>query len=382
MNGNLHRESLDNVRSVDDAIAWCLHHRDSGGSITDRQVIEAFPDFEDQLRDFFDSERALFKQFGNDRSIHSLPKNFGPFALGPLIGRGAFGEVRKAIDTRDDSIVAIKTPHRLSGDEGAKRRFLREARTARQLDHPSIVRIREVGEVDRTPYLSLEFIEGNSLSAWHPDRPVEPRLAAELVSKIASALDHAHSLGIFHRDLSPANVLVDASNVPHILDFGLAKWTADQSTVSLHSDVIGAPAYVSPEQAARTPHDVDGRSDVFSIGAILYELLTAQRPFFGDPKYLLHRIQFESPLQPQHLQPSIPDDLANVCLKCLAKAPEDRYQSASQLQKDLDAFLTGEPVSVSTVDVARWKRQRLVLLGTMVCLAGFLALFFLLSAVR
>src|SRR5262245_35101490 len=211
------------------------------------------------------------------------------FELLSVVGQGAFGTVHKARDLSLGRMVAIKVPRRgLWPDEQDQSRFLREARSGGQLRHPCIVSVHEVGEADGVPYLWREFIEGLSLADFLTAKRLPFRDAAELVAALADALHHAHEQGIVHRDVKPSNILLDGRNNPYLMDFGLAKRDVGEITMTMEGQVLGTPAYMSPEQAKGEGHQVDGRSDVYSLGVIFYQLLTGELPFRGNTRMLLH----------------------------------------------------------------------------------------------
>jgi WD40 repeat protein len=302
------------------------------------------------------------------------------------LGRGGMGVVYKARHLALNRIVALKVLRDGALTEADDRRFRREAEVVARLAHPNIVSIYEVGEWGRQPYLALEYVEGSSLREWLGGSPQAPRPAAELVEVLARAIHHAHQQGVVHRDLSPGNVLlarpdVAASlqladsaqapigklqtcrHVPKITDFGLAKHLTDADRQTRTGDVLGTPSYMAPEQAQGRAHDVSPATDVYALGAILYELLTG-RPPFKAPTVMGTLLQVVSaePVPPARLQPTVPRDLETVCLKCLAKEPARRYASALALADDLRRFLAGEPVRARPVGplgrAAKWARRR------------------------
>jgi tetratricopeptide (TPR) repeat protein len=300
----------------------------------------------------------------------------GHFQLLQQLGRGAFGSVWKARDQELDRVVAIKLPHGQQLDEIDAERFLREARAAAQLRHAGIVAVHEVGREAGQIYIVSEFIHGATLREWLDVKAVSFRDAAQMMIAIAQALEHAHQHGVIHRDLKPANILVDQHGAPHIADFGLAKRDAGELTMTLEGQVLGTPAYMSPEQARGEGHRVDARSDVYSLGVILFELLTGELPFRGTQRMLTLQILHDEPPSPRKLNGHIPKDLETITLKCLAKEPNRRYQTADELAADLRRFLDGEPIRARPVSrlerVWRWCRRRPAVVGLTIAVLGLL----------
>jgi eukaryotic-like serine/threonine-protein kinase len=270
---------------------------------------------------------------------------FGHFELLEQIGAGSFGTVWKARDAALDRVVAVKIPRKgqLSADEGDK--FLREARAAAQLQHPRIVGVHEVGLERGLIYIVSDFIEGHTLDQWLSARKPTVREATELCRKLAETLHYAHEHGVIHRDLKPGNVMIDGAGEPHIMDFGLAKRDAGEMTMTMEGDILGTPAYMSPEQAKGEGHRGDRRMDVYSLGVILFELVAGERPFRGNVRMLLKQVIEDEPPSPRKLDARIPRDLETICLKCLQKEPRRRYDTAGELADELGRVLAGEPIA-------------------------------------
>jgi eukaryotic-like serine/threonine-protein kinase len=262
-------------------------------------------------------------------------------------------------------------------------RFRIEAEAAARLQHPNIVPIYEIGEYHGCPYFSLEFLEGGNLAGRLGGKPWRCRPAAELVETLARAIHAAHERGIIHRDLKPANVLLAADGTPKISDFGLAKKLdaeagANPGPLTHNFAVFGTPSYMAPEQAEGRTQEVGPRTDVYALGAILYELLTGRPPFqAGTAVETVLRLLEDEPVPPRHLNAGVARDLEAICLKCLEKEPGRRYPSAQHLARDLHRFLSGEPVSARRPGVlgrlGRWMRRRPALAGTLLALAVFYA---------
>ena len=271
--------------------------------------------------------------------------NLGHYQLIEKMGAGGFGTVWKAFDSRLERIVALKLPreHRIGPEY--EDQLLAEARNAARLKHPSIVTIHDASTIDGTPYIASEFVQGVSLEEWLKHYKPSLRQSIQLCIDVAGALHYAHERGIVHRDLKPGNIMLDDDGRPCIVDFGLALRTKRPDSSTRRMGIFGTPAYMSPEQGRGYADECDARSDIYSLGVVLYELITGERPFRGDSvRIVIHNILTKDPSDPRELNSRVPRDLSTICLKCLQKKPGSRYSSALELQEDLQRFMNGEPI--------------------------------------
>ncbi len=287
---------------------------------------------------------------------------FGDYELIEEIARGGMGVVYKARHKKLNRIAAVKMilGGRFSSPEELQR-FQVEAEAAARLDHPGIVPIYEIGEHDGRAFFAMKYIDGGSLAQRMNQFRSDPKLAVQMLSQVARAVNHAHQRGILHRDLKPANILINAANDPLVTDLGLAKNTADDSNLTNAGAILGSPSYMSPEQAEGQT-TLTTAADVYAIGAIMYELLTGQPPHKGkSPMETVMRVIAENPVPPRKLDPKIDSELELICLKCLEREPEARYNSAASLAADLESWLSGDPISIKPpsmgLQIARWMRQ-------------------------
>jgi eukaryotic-like serine/threonine-protein kinase len=291
-------------------------------------------------------------------------RNLGDYELFEEIGRGGMGAVYRARQASLNRMVAVKV---LLGGQFANetflKRFRREAEAAASLNHPGIVSIYEVGEQEGQPYFSMELIEGRSLAELTRDSPLPARRAVQLIKAIAEAVHFAHERRLLHRDLKPSNVLVDASDAPHITDFGLAKRFEGDADLTLTGQVLGTPNYMPPEQADPKRGQTSAASDVYSLGAMLYQLLTGRPPFMAETVTQTLRLVAEGePVSPRLLNPGLSRDLDTICTRCLQKDPKRRYPSAQDLADELGRVLRDEPIQARPITtgekLVRWCRRK------------------------
>ncbi|MCC7377402.1 MAG: protein kinase [Verrucomicrobiales bacterium] len=330
----------------------------------------------------------------------SVSRRFGGYELLAEVARGGMGVVWKARQTALNRLVALKLIH--GGVAAAPefvRRFRLEAEAAARLDHPNIVPIFEVGEVDGQPFFSMKLIEGGTVgnrrrptsasahgtasessnAGEHRHSPAERlRSCAQLVAILARATHYAHQRGILHRDIKPSNILLDADGKPYLTDFGLAKLVEQNSTLTQTMAFLGTPSYMAPEQAAGKIKELTTAVDVYGLGAVLYELITGQPPFAGGTTAETIRLVLErEPRRPSALEPGLDRDLETICLKCIEKEPGHRYGSAEALAEDLERWFRGEPIlarPASPLEQAwKWARRNPTTSGLLASLVGMVA---------
>ena len=299
----------------------------------------------------------------------------GDYELLEEIARGGMGVVYRARQLSLNRVVAVKVVlHGPFASAEFVRRFRIEAEAVAALRHPNIVAIHEVGECDGHHFLSMEYIEGLNFAELVREKPLPARRAANYLQTIAGAVHHAQQRGVLHRDLKPSNVLLDVFDQPRVMDFGLAKLVNHDEELTTTGQVLGSPNHMPPEQAAGKFSASSPQSDVYSLGAILYQLLTGRPPFQGEtlPEILV-QVQNVEPIPPQRLNPSVPADLQTICLKCLQKEPARRYRSAQELAEDLGHFLANEPIHARPVApgdrALLWCKRRPVLAAMSAALA-------------
>jgi hypothetical protein len=363
---------------VDDVMLRWEEARRLGRRLTAEELCASCPHLADEVRRRIRAVLAMedalgVREAGPDGTTHLLAEGAGagvegePLPVIPgyeihrVIDRGGMGVVYEARQAGLGRTVAVKMIS--AGRLGPKvvSRFRLEAEAAARLQHPNFVQVFEVGQVNGRPFFSMEYVAGGSLADLLARQPPSARQAAALTATLARAVHTAHERGIVHRDLKPSNVMLTADGVPKIADFGLAK-RLDLDAAHTHTgEIMGTPSYMAPEQAQGHKEQIGPATDVYALGAMLYELLTGRPPFQGaTPLASLQLVLAQEPVAPSRLAPAVPRDLDAVCLKCLEKAPARRYDSAQALADDLQRFLSGEPVTARPSGWARrtWKWAR------------------------
>ena len=277
----------------------------------------------------------------------TLPSRFGDYELREELGRGGMGVVYRAQQLSLGREVAVKMILRGQlASKADRERFEAEAQAAAKLDHPGIVPVYEVGELEGRPYFSMKNVRGTTLAQLLAEGPLPPREAARMLARVARAIHFAHMRGVLHRDLKPSNILLDEQGEPHVTDFGLAKQITDAASMTKTGAVLGTPAYMAPEQAAGQRGQVGPRSDVYSLGVILYHMLTGRPPFqAASPVDTVLMVLEQDPVPPRMLNPKADRDLEMICLRCLQKPQDLRYASAAALADDLEAYLNDESIA-------------------------------------
>jgi tRNA A-37 threonylcarbamoyl transferase component Bud32 len=291
-----------------------------------------------------------------------IPKKLGRFEIRSRIGAGAFGAVYRAHDPVLDREVALKVPRAAALEKSqARARFLREPKAAAQLRHPHIVPVFDAGSDGEHYYIASAYIEGRTLEDVIDHRRPDFRQTAEIVRHLAEALDYAHGMGVVHRDVKPANIMIDTHGEALLTDFGLARLEQSEEKLTQDGSVMGTPAYMAPEQADGSMGEVGPASDQYGLGVVLYELLCGEVPFSGPPTVLLHNTLHQEPDRPRSRNPQVPVDLETICLKALAKSPGDRYADCAAMSEDLRRWIDDEPIRARPLGMVeravRWSRR-------------------------
>ncbi|MDA1050849.1 MAG: serine/threonine-protein kinase [Planctomycetota bacterium] len=324
-------------------------------------VCQEYPDLADELRELWgavmiadaagssDLHATLSSDSARDAPTMSfeLPCRFGDYELIEELGRGGMGIVYRARQISLNRELAVKMI--LQGQLASpadRERFQAEAESAARLDHPGIVPVYEVGEIDGQPYFSMKYVRGETLTQRLTEGLVSPKEGAKILAAVARAIHYAHRQGVLHRDLKPSNILIDDDGQPHVSDFGLAKRVQEAESLTRTGAILGTPAYMAPEQAAGARGEVGPASDVFSLGTILYQMLTGKPPFqAASPVDTILMLLEQDVVPPRVVNPRVDRDLEMIALRCLQKPIDLRYDSASSLADDLEAYLNDEPIS-------------------------------------
>ncbi len=311
------------------------------------------------------------------------PKKIGRFEILKKLGAGGFGIVYLAFDSVLDREVALKLPHNeILQSSSAARRFLREAKTSARLTHPYIVQVYDAGQVDNKFFIASRFVKGVSLDEYVSQKgALEAKEAATIVGKLAEAVHYAHSRGIIHRDIKPHNIMIDDDGEPYLMDFGLARLETDRDKITKAGAVIGTPAYMAPEQASSKKTDQVGPlSDQYSLGAVLYELLTGQAPFSGPVEVVLYNVISNEPDPITSHAPTVPLDLQTICAKAMCKEANQRFENCQDFAEDLERLLDDRPITARRVGSleksVRWVKRNplagsLILAVLLVTTVGF-----------
>jgi WD40 repeat protein len=315
-----------------------------------------------------------------DRVQRGVLGMLGRFYLRVALGQGGFGKVYRAYDPLLDREVALKVPKSSPEDPGQVKRFIDEAKASARLHHPNIVTVFETGCVDKDYYIATEFVEGETLALRVRKKAPSLRQAVKWVRDVARALAYAHEEGIVHRDVKPANIMIDQRSRPRLMDFGMARRLDEMESLQ-PGMIAGTPAYMAPEQARGEVQNIGPATDQYSLGVVFYELLTRRRPFEGTVNEVLVKVMREQPRPPREVNPEVPKELDAICRKAMAPKTSQRYASLEEFAEELDRWLKGQPVQACKVSwwvrSGRWLRRRpaLALMGSLSLLALVLATF-------
>ncbi len=389
---------MNREEQLDQVLAEYIRRIDAGESVDRERFLNAHPDFADELDELLgiadkveqmagpvvsceQAERDQEVDYATDSDLHEtithtseptppadvpgecLPRQCGDYELLEVLGRGGMGVVYRARQVNLNRTVAVKMilEGRLASTSDVQR-FQIEAQAAGRLSHSNLVTVYEIGELDGRHFYSMDYIDGVSLADLVRDGPQDSKRAARYLQTIAEAIHLAHDNGILHRDLKPANVLIDGDDEPHVTDFGLAKLAGDDSGLTASGATLGTPSYMPPEQAAGNRSKVNRTSDIYSLGAILYALLTGGPPFRKETVVeTMFDVIHTDPTPIRSINSEVDRDLETICLKCLQKRPGRRYQTAQELAEDLGRYLRDEPIHAKPVGcmthAARWIRN-------------------------
>ena len=303
------------------------------------------------------------RKFENDSTQTRFPEIEG-YEIKSKLGQGGMGAVFLAVDKRLDREVAIKVvSQQVANSEKLTDRFISEVKAVAALNHPNIAQLYDAQMSAEPPYLVMEYVDGTTLEEYLQLHPQSAVATAELIQKIANAIEFCHQKGIIHRDLKPSNILLDKSGVPKVADFGLAKSLQSVSDSTRTGEIVGTPGYMAPEQASGVVKSLGPACDIYGLGAVLYRMLTGRPPFYSsEPVQTVMMVLSDDPVAPRKLHSRIPRDLETICLKCLAKKPERRYESIKHLVDDLQRFIDGKPIEARPVSAfercMKWAKRR------------------------
>ncbi len=350
----------EHQRAVADVLSSLTERLQGGESIELSDVVERFPNYKDELTELWPlvmltemagenaspvDEKAAAKE--NELTEKQLPTTFGDFELIEEIGRGGMGVVYRARQQslgREVALKLILLDHLASETDRA--RFYAEARAAAKLEHPHIVPVYDLGDVQGRPYISMKLIEGSTLSSQLQNGHMDGKSAAKLLIPLCQAVQYAHENSVLHRDVKPSNIMINHEGQAFLTDFGLAKDPRETPTLTRTGAVVGTPAYMPPEQASGQKPTLDPTSDVYSLGAVLYHMITGQPPFVGRTGLeTVLMVMEQDPPSPRSLTRGLDRDLEMIILRCLQKPPDLRYASASALEQDLNAYLNNEEIA-------------------------------------
>ena len=356
-------ESIDEFRQelIAELVALDVNYRRKLGERPQvDQYLERFPDAKSELRPYL---VALLDNtvrgpgnthpdtMKNDRRLELIGKDFGNYELIEEIARGGMGVVFRARQKLTNRIVALKMilAGQFANDEEIQR-FHAEAQAVAKLDHPGIVPIYDAGEHNGYHFLAMAFVDGGDLNQYCGEQTLNQTTICRIVRSLAEAVGYAHQNRVVHRDLKPANILLTQGMRPRITDFGLARQVESDSQLTETGQVVGTPSFMAPEQAQGKSEGVGPRSDIYSIGAILYSLLVGRPPFREDTVWdTIAAVTSQEPVAPRSIRPSIPRDLETICLKCLEKEPERRYQNSAEIAEELRRFVNHEPIKARPI---------------------------------